>query len=392
MERTLTDKKANPDDSPIPKCLIVDDLEENIISLSALLSTEKVKVITARSGLEALDLLLKHDFALALLDVQMPGMDGFELAEIMRSTEKTRVIPIIFVTAATTDVQRVFQGYEAGAVDFLQKPLAPKIVSSKVRIFLELYNQKLLLEQKLEKIRETEAYLQKALKSRDEFLSIASHELKTPLTSLKMQIQITNRLKEKKGDDVAYSKENMERFLAHTDRSVERIIHLVNDMLDISRVATGRLSLNTTEIDLGIIVKEVSERLLPFMELANCELNVIAEDNLVGNYDKFRIEQVLTNLLTNAAKYAPDKPVTIRAYRDGNHAIVDVTDEGEGISTSDQGRIFDRFERAVSSTSVSGMGLGLYISKEIIDMHHGALGVRSIMGEGSTFTIKLPLL
>ena len=137
-----------------PKCLIVDDLNENIVALSSLLQDEKVDVHAARSGNEALELMLKHEFALALVDVQMPEMDGFQLAEIMRSTEKTKSIPIIFVTAATTDVQRIFQGYEAGAVDFLHKPLFPQIVLSKVRIFLELYNQKVLLQKKLKKIEE----------------------------------------------------------------------------------------------------------------------------------------------------------------------------------------------------------------------------------------------
>jgi signal transduction histidine kinase len=376
----------------VPKCLLVDDLEENLIALRSLLRDENVTIVTARSGLDALNLLLEHDFALALIDVQMPEMDGFELAEIMRSTERTRAIPLIFVTAAGTDSQRIFQGYEAGAVDFLHKPLAPQIVLSKVRIFLELHTQKLQLQQKLEKIKETEAYLQKALKSRDEFLSICSHELKTPLTSLKMQIQITNRLREKKGDEVAFSSTNMSKFISQADRSVERIIHLVNDMLDISRVATGRLSLNLEKIDLVDLVKEVVERLGSFMELASCPVQLEVEKSIVGLWDRYRIEQVLTNLLTNAAKYAPEKPVQVRAYREGQCAILKVKDLGEGISEEDQRRIFERFERAVSSTSVSGLGLGLYISKEIIDMHHGKIEVESSLGEGSTFTVKLPLL
>lgn len=383
---------SNAQASFVPKCLLVDDLEENLIALRSLLRDENVTIITARSGLDALNLLLEHDFALALIDVQMPEMDGFELAEIMRSTERTRAIPLIFVTAAGTDSQRIFQGYEAGAVDFLHKPLAPQIVLSKVRIFLELHTQKIQLQQKLEKIKETEAYLQKALKSRDEFLSICSHELKTPLTSLKMQIQITNRLREKKGDDIAFSTSNMNKFISQADRSVERIIHLVNDMLDISRVATGRLSLNLEKIDLVDLVKEVVERLGSFMELANCPVKFEMEKSIIGLWDRYRIEQVLTNLLTNAAKYAPEKPVQVRAYKEGQNAVLKVKDLGEGISEEDQRRIFERFERAVSSTSVSGLGLGLYISKEIIDMHHGKIEVESKLGEGSTFTVTLPLL
>jgi len=377
---------------PKPKCLIVDDMNENIIALKSLLQDENVEVIAAHSGLEALNLLLEHDFALALVDVQMPGMDGFELAEIMRSTEKTRGIPLIFVTAATADAHRVFQGYEKGAVDFLQKPLSPQIVISKIRVFLELYNQKYLLKQKLRKIEETEAYLQKALRSKDEFLSICSHELKTPLTSLKMQIQITNRLREKKGDEVAFSKDNMEKFLGHADRSVERIIHLVNDMLDISRVATGRLSLKLEKVQLETLVADVSERLKTFMELAGCDLTVETDNNIIGLWDKFRLEQVITNLLTNAAKYAPERPVKIQATKEGHLAVIKVIDKGPGISDADQLRIFERFERAVDHHAVTGLGLGLYISKEIVELHHGSISVESKIDEGTTFTVKLPLI
>lgn len=381
-----------PEKKNYPKCLIVDDLEANLIALEKLLKDERVQVIRAHSGLEALNLLLEHDFAVALVDVQMPGMDGFELAEIMRSTEKTRHIPLIFVTAAGADAQRVFQGYEKGAVDFLPKPLTPQIVVSKVRIFLELFNQKVQLQQKLKKIEETESYLQAALKSRDEFLSICSHELKTPLTSLKMQIQIVERLREKKGDDVAFAPPQMERFIKNADRSVERIIHLVNDMLDISRVATGRLSLNLEKIELDHLVLDVSERLKPFLEIAGCDLDVKIEKSVMGLWDKFRIEQVLTNLLTNAAKYAPESRVEIKVFQQGHYGVVCVKDHGPGISDEDQTRIFNRFERVTSENAISGLGLGLYISKEIVELHHGQISVESKLGEGTIFWMKLPLL
>lgn len=375
-----------------PKCLIVDDLKENLIALKSLLKDENVQVIEANSGIEALDKLLEHEFALALVDVQMPNMDGFELAEIMRSTDRTRNIPIIFVTAAETDSRRVFQGYEAGAVDFLQKPLAPQIVISKVRIFLELFTQKVKLQQKLMKIKETEAYLQKALRSRDEFLSICSHELKTPLTTLKMQIQITNRLREKKGEEVAFSTENMNKFLHQADRSVDRIIHLVNDMLDISRVSTGRLSLNLEKVHLEKLVLDMADRLSTFMEMSNCQVKIETDKDVIGLWDKFRLEQVITNLFTNAAKYAPDRPVDVTLVKKDHKAILKVRDYGDGISEENQKRIFERFVRAVTSPSVSGLGLGLYISKQIIELHHGSIEVESQIGRGTTFTVTLPLI
>ncbi len=377
---------------PKPKVLIVDDLSENRIALQSLLKEERADLFLASGGLEALDLLLKHDFALALVDVQMPEMDGFELAEIMRSTDRTRHIPLIFVTAAGNDEQRVFQGYEKGAVDFLHKPLSPYITLSKVRVFIQLQTQKFLLEQKISELQKTETELNRALKSRDEFLSICSHELKTPLTSLKMQVQIVNRLRDKKGDDVAFSAPNMERFLLQADRSVERIIHLVNDMLDISRVSTGRLSLNLEKVNIEELITDLAERLHGFMELASCHLTLNIPKNIVGLWDKFRIEQVITNLLTNAAKYAPDQPVEVNVRRYENCVEIQVKDHGEGISEADQKRIFNRFERAVSPHSVSGLGLGLYISKEIVELHHGSIHVESLLGKGTTFTVKLPLM
>lgn len=375
-----------------PKCLIVDDLMENLIALKSLLKDENIQVIEATSGIEALDLLLQHDFALALVDVQMPNMDGFELAEIMRSTEKTRNIPIIFVTAAEADSRRVFQGYEAGAVDFLQKPLAPQIVLGKVRIFLELFEQKVRLQNKLITIKETEASLKKALRSRDEFLSICSHELKTPLTTLKMLIQITDHIKERKGPEEAFTTENMEKFLNQADRSVDRIIRLVNDMLDISRISTGRLSLNLEQVLLDQLLYDVAERLNSLLTFSGCDLRINTARNVIGLWDKFRLEQVLTNLLTNAAKYAPNAPVDVILTEEGSNAVLKVQDHGKGIPEEDQKRIFERFVRAVTSNSVSGLGLGLYISKEIVELHHGKITVESIPGKGTTFTIILPLI
>ncbi len=367
---------TTPPVSTVPNCLIVDDLSENLVALRGLLADLDVNVIAARSGEEALDLLLKHDFALALLDVQMPSMDGFELAEFMRGTEKTRAIPIIFVTAAGGEHQRIFKGYEAGAVDFLTKPLRPFIVVSKVKIFLDLYTQKL--------------ELQRALRSRDEFLSIASHELKTPLTSMKLQLQIFERRKEKFGEEAAYSPELMRKYLLTTSKSIERIIHLVDDMLDISKVAIGKLSLDLEAVNLPQLVEEVADRIQPFLELSNCALTLRLPKTAKVTADRFRIEQVLTNLLTNASKYAPGAAVEISMDATERSVVLRVSDKGPGISRENQAKIFDRFERLSSDSAVTGLGIGLYISKEIVHMHGGSLTVRSLEGEGATFIVELP--
>jgi len=381
--------KFNPE---YPNCLLVDDLQENLVALSAVLMNEKINIFTATSGSSALELMLAHDFAVALIDVQMPGMDGFELAEIMRSTERTRQIPIIFVTAAGSNIQRMFQGYEAGAVDFLYKPLASQVVIGKVKVFVELYLHKMELEEKIQKLKETEQYLQKALKSRDDFMSIASHELKTPLTSLKMQLQLLERQRNKIGDESAMASDKMDRFLGQADRSVERIIHLVNDMLDISRMATGKLSLKIERENLSDLIREVTDRMMPLLEVVSSKLELDIEGEYYCQMDRFRIEQVITNLLTNAAKYAPECPVYLHVRKDGRGMVaVTVKDQGPGIEEEHQKRIFERFERATDQTGISGLGLGLYISKEIIEMHHGRIKVESSAGKGSSFTFTLPL-
>jgi signal transduction histidine kinase len=378
--------------SPYPKCLLVDDLEENLLALRELLKHEELETFSARSGEAALELMLQHDFAVALLDVQMPGMDGFELAEFMRSTERTRHIPIIFVTAAGADAERVFKGYDSGAVDFLTKPLSPKIVLSKIRVFLELHQQKLELQEKIERLKDTEARLQKALRARDEFISVCSHELKTPLTSLKMQSQIVGRNREKLGEAAAFAPERMDKFIGNVDRSVDRIIHLVNDMLDISRVQTGRLSLNREQVGLRALVTEVLDRMRAFLEMAGCGLEVNTPEEITVEADRFRLEQVLTNLLTNAAKYAPECPVRIELKKEGSFAVLSVIDRGEGISPENQAKIFERFERVDENAPVGGLGLGLYISREIMQMHRGSLSVQSTPGEGATFLMKVPLV
>ncbi len=187
------------------KLLIVDDLPENLLALEALIKGEGREVFKASSADEALSLLLEHEFALALLDVQMPGMDGFALAELMRGTERTKNIPIVFVTAAGRELNYAFKGYESGAVDFLYKPLDNHAVRSKVNVFVDLYRQRKVLEQAraeqdalLAELRETQVELQRAVKMRDDFMSIVSHELRTPLNGLMLDTQL-RRLQLAKG-------------------------------------------------------------------------------------------------------------------------------------------------------------------------------------------------
>lgn len=225
--------------------------------------------------------------------------------------------------------------------------------------------------------------LEEAINARDEFLSIASHELKTPLTSLKLNNQMAMRHKDQL--------ERFPKYLDQTRRQIQRLIVLVDDMLDISRLATGKLSIQKTEVDLIQLVHETLDRVQDVIKQYGCSVELNLPESCYGVWDKFRIEQVIINLLTNAAKYGSGRPIIVSLGVEDSMAILSIKDFGIGIAQEDIGRIFQRFERAISKSEVSGLGLGLYISCQIVRMHNGSIEVDSKLGEGSTFTVRLPL-
>lgn len=231
--------------------------------------------------------------------------------------------------------------------------------------------------------------LRAAVSTRDEFLSIASHELKTPLTSLRIQAQLRKR-NLLKGDASAFSPEKIKKMVEADERQINRITRLIDDMLDVVRISSGKLTVNPEPVDLCAVVEEVIDRLAEQAESAGCTIEMDQCENANGQWDHFRIEQVVTNLLTNAMKYGEGKPVHIRVDRKPGRVILEVRDQGIGIAEEDQTRIFQQFERAVSSSEVSGLGLGLYIVKQILDAHGGSIRVKSRPGQGSTFIVELP--
>ncbi|KAF0813375.1 Autoinducer 2 sensor kinase/phosphatase LuxQ [Andreprevotia sp. IGB-42] len=384
--------------------LLVDDLVENLIALEALIKRNDVIIHKATSGIQGLELMLEHDFALALVDVRMPGMNGFELAELMRGTEKTKHIPIVFVSAGGKELNYAFKGYESGAVDFLHKPLDVHAVRSKVNVFIQLHCQKREMRQQLEalqrskaeqeqllkELRKTQDELEEAIRVRDNFMSIASHELKTPLSSLKLQTQMRARHVER-GNDDAFSIPKVRKMVETDAHLIDNIVNLIDDMLDVTRIRGGKLSMQPVRFDLAELTKTVVERFHEQLVCANGSYELVLESAAWGIWDIQRIEQVITNLLTNAMRYGAHKPVRIEVRRlpDGVAQLL-VQDNGIGIAKANQDRIFRVFERANNDNTAGGLGLGLYIVGQIVDGHGGRIRVESDEGAGATFIVELP--
>lgn len=516
--------------------LLVDDRPENLISLAALLDRPDYNLVMAGSGKEALRHLLMEDFALILLDVQMPILDGFETAALIKQRDRTKHIPIIFVTAFSGDEPFICRGYQSGAVDYVIKPIDPTILRSKVGVFAELHRKTVALQRQAElvkqneklerekilarlemdrmkreralnekyrelvegitngivwtmnpvsrefalvsasvdgllgysntawtqdsnkiwpgivheedrevfdcliengivgtgtsnvehrvlksngdvawfqtsvwraneldlgvgelrglsidvtRLKEAEESAKKAIRTRDEFLSIASHELRTPLTPLKLHLQNVKRMLRKDMPPEELIKKVCTS-LDSSERQIERLTRLVEELLDVSRITNGKLTLVREEFDFSEMVRELCQRYSEEFVRSQCELTLEADVKVAGAWDRMRMEQVFINLLTNATKYGVGKPVHVKVYCDGDTAVLEVRDRGIGIRPEDQERIFSQFERAASSNNFGGLGLGLFIVSQILKAHGGQIGVESKLGHGSLFRVRIP--
>lgn len=500
--------------------LIVDDNPENLLVLEAVLRRPGFQIVEALSGKEALEKALTQEFAVIVLDVMMPEMDGYETATQIRQKTLSKHSPIIFVTAGMNERELVSMGYEAGAVDYIFKPFDPQIMKSKIDIFADLYQVKkeneyqasllrlhdqeehnFVLENALdavvqmnqeglviywnpqaekifgwskaealgqrlsqlvipeqyrqaheqglrhflksgngpilnnrieieairkdgsrfpvelavtplklnenytfsafvrdiseqkreqEKIRITEENLRHAIHARDDFISVCSHELKTPLTSMKIQFQIAQKLYNENNPKV-FDRESVKKRIDISNKQLNRMSRLIENMLDVSRISSGKLEMEPKEIDLMILTQEITDSFEEQLEYANINLAIIAKDPpylIFG--DSYRIEQVLSNLISNAIKYGNSNPVTIELSHTNDRVVVRVTDMGLGIEKENLNMIFGRYERAMDSSKISGLGLGLYISKQIVEAHKGQIKVESEIGKGSTFTVEFP--
>lgn len=232
--------------------------------------------------------------------------------------------------------------------------------------------------------------LQQAVQARDEFMSIVSHELRTPVTTLKLQIQTA--LRQLARNDLKAFNEKSVKFVTTAGRQLDQLSRLINDMFDVSRISMDKLTIEMSPIELNALVQEVAESFDDYCKSKGCGVHVTSSELVKVAGDRIRLEQVISNILINSLKYGEGKPISISVSKTKTTAIIDIEDQGMGIDPKDQIRIFERFERAISASTVSGMGLGLFISRKIVQAHHGEISVRSEVGRGSVFTVKLPLL
>jgi len=358
---------------PTVKLLLVDDLQENLLALGALLRKEGLELLCASSGREALELLLAHDVALALIDLQMPEMDGLELAELMRGSQRTRHVPIIFVTAGARDQQRLFRGYEVGAVDFLYKPVEPVLLGHKVQTFVDLHRQRLERERLADELREM-------LRLNEMFVAAVSHDLRSPLSTLLMGASVlAPRLTEPA----------LARTLARMRSSAERMGGMLDQLYDLARVRLGGgMAIDPSQTDARRLVERVVEEL----GVAHPERSLQVEADAgctEGCWDEQRLGQVLTNLVGNALRHGEaGQPVRVRVFGNSPALVLEVHNGGV-IAANVREHLFDPFRRG-SVRAQDSLGLGLYIVQQIVRAHGGSIEVRSTAQEGTTFRVQLP--
>ena len=367
------------------RILVVEDDPEERATLELLLGA-KWAVTPVDRGDAARDAPRETPFDLVIANVEMPGLNGIDLARVLRADRSTQDLPLILMSR-TAGQHETVAGLEAGADDYLVKPFSGPELLVRVRTRLELAAMRRRAAQQ----EETVCGLQRTLRARDEFLSAASHELRTPITTLSLQ---TDGLLSLPGalanGGRRATDDRMLRRLTAIRRQVVRLNQLVDQLLDVSRLIEGRLELRPEQVDLQALVIEAIDLMRESATQAGSPVLLRLRPEVVGLWDRVRIGQVITNLLSNAIKFGCGRPIEVELDADDTLARVQVRDAGEGILPHEQERIFQRFERATSVQRHPGLGLGLWICKQIVDASHGRISVQSEPGHGSTFSVELP--
>jgi signal transduction histidine kinase len=399
--------------------LLVDDRPENLLALEAILEPLGQSLVRANSGPEALKQVLASEFAAILLDVQMPGMNGFEVAEIIKSREKSRTIPIIFLSAINKEDAYVFKGYSMGAVDYVFKPFNPDVLRSKVAVFvdlclkqreiqrqgdllresqkreLELEHRTSLLEaearsaaklsQMNDELHRRQIALEQAMGARNRFYASMSHELRTPINAVigYSTLMLDNIYGPLNGKQ----KEGLQRTL----KAARHLLELVNDVLDLSKIEAGKIELSLQPVMFPALIEDLFVTVRPLADEYGSALALDMESepfNIVS--DPRRVRQILLNLLSNAIKFGEGKPIRVVCKQCLDRGVeIEVIDEGVGIANEDMARIFEEFVQ-VSESKQPGTGLGLPISKRLAQLLDGSLTVCSTPGQGSSFRLTLP--
>lgn len=343
-----------------PIVLAVDDVSENLEVLRAILGDLHVQCVTASNGNEALEHLLRHDVALALIDVQMPGMTGFELAELMRGTERTRRVPIIFITAAAPERGRIFRGYEAGAVDFLFKPVDPYLLRSKIEVFIELSRQRQALARQLEEHRQL-------VRTAEMMAGVLGHDLRNPLGAIVSSAEVLHLIAP---DDTRIQK------IAHTITSSSgRMKRLIDQLLDFTTARLGALPVRRADIDL----RDLAEHAIAELRSRHPGIRLVVDGDVRGRWDPDRMLQVLSNLVSNAVTHG-QKDCGVDVRISGSSAdgvvVIEIQNTGE-IPERVRAQIFSPF---ITGERAGGAGLGLYIVHHIVQAHGGTIAASSDAG------------
>ena len=368
-----------------PSILVVDDVAANRLAIKRLLQNVDANMVEASSGNEALGLAVQQkNLALILLDVQMPEMDGYEVAQFLREEPQTRHIPIIFVTAVYRDEQHMLKGYSSGAVDYISKPIIPEILMSKVQIFLELWQLRADLEHANE-------IAQAAADAKNQFLSTMSHEIRTPMNGV---LGVAELLAATELDNT------QQKYVKTILNSGELLLTILNDVLDFTKLEAGKVILEHIPFDLEKVGKEVLQLLTAYGQNTKIQVRIEYDQQTPKQFigDPARIRQILFNLLGNAIKFTDKGHVILRCsskqLNKSNHEVhIEVEDTGKGICIEEQNHLFESFSQANVSINreFGGTGLGLAICQQLTHLMNGQIDVTSILGKGSTFEVKIPL-
>ena len=400
-------------DDAVP-ILLVDDQAANLDALEATLATSGCRFVLARSADEALLALLDQDFAAIVLDVMMPGMSGFELATMIRRRERTRTVPILFLTARMLDQEDMLRGYSVGAVDYLTKPIDPQVLRAKIAVFVELFRKRRALARmnlelqrqigerqrvgdaleranaELEsRVSERTSALAEVNRRKDEFLAMLAHELRNPLSALRTACEAL-KLKAPHDTDVLMLQGVFQR-------QVQQLTRLTNDLLDISRITRDKLALQRQKVAVSRVIESAVETVRPLLAQRNQQLESdVPARALFVDGDPARLSQVLANLLDNAARYSPEgSRIELAVSLSGPHVLIKVSDPGTGIERELLPRIFELFVQGAKApfAAEGGLGIGLPLARRLAEMHGGSLTAYSAgPGKGSEFTLQLPIV